>query len=150
MPNSPLEGSFSKKDRKFQPKWVIALLALVGFGIGGGVLAATININTSNTVEFGQGVATTATCDTSIDITPVTEFDSTYFKLTKVVLSDIDANSAACGGNSLIVKALNSGNSAIATASTSVSATAATVSATLLPDASPSAASVSKFTIESN
>jgi hypothetical protein len=59
------------------------LMPMVTFGIAvlvlGGMsttLAGTITLGTGNTVEFGQGVVTTAACDTSIKVIPTSSFDT--------------------------------------------------------------------------
>jgi hypothetical protein len=59
------------------------LMPMVTFGIAvlvlGGMsttLAGTISLGTGNTVEFGQGVVTTAACDTSIKVIPASSFDT--------------------------------------------------------------------------
>lgn len=59
------------------------LMPMVTFGIAvlvlGGMsttLAGTISLGTGNTVEFGQGVVTTAACDTSIKVIPTSSFDT--------------------------------------------------------------------------
>ena len=52
----------------------IAVLVLGGMGT---TLAGTITLNgAGNSVEFGQGVVTTAACDSSISIIPVSAFDT--------------------------------------------------------------------------
>ena len=52
----------------------IAVLVLGGMGT---TLAGTITLNGSgNSVEFGQGVVTTAACDSSISVIPVSAFDT--------------------------------------------------------------------------
>ena len=52
----------------------IAVLVLGGMGT---TLAGTITLNgTNNSVEFGQGVVTTAACDSSISIIPVSDYDT--------------------------------------------------------------------------
>ena len=59
------------------------LMPMVTFGIAvlvlGGMsttLAGTISLGTGNTVEFGQGVVTTAACDESIRVIPTSSFDT--------------------------------------------------------------------------
>jgi hypothetical protein len=59
------------------------LMPMVTFGIAvlvlGGMsttLAGTISLGTGNTVEFGQGVVTTAACDESIRVVPTSSFDT--------------------------------------------------------------------------
>ncbi len=59
------------------------LMPMVTFGIAvlvlGGMsttLAGTISLGTNSTVEFGQGVVTTAACDESIRVVPSSTFDT--------------------------------------------------------------------------
>lgn len=73
----PRRGGRSRANNKS------GLMPLVSFGIAvlvlGGMsttLAGTITLNTSGNVEFGQGIVTTAACDTSLKITPSTTFDT--------------------------------------------------------------------------
>lgn len=75
------------------------LMPMVTFGIAvlvlGGMsttLAGTISLGTGNTVEFGQGVVTTAACDTTINVAPVSEFETSTadgFYVKSIVLSNI-------------------------------------------------------------
>jgi hypothetical protein len=37
MPKSPLDGSFESAKKRLKPKWVLALIALIATGVGGGV-----------------------------------------------------------------------------------------------------------------
>ena len=155
MSKSPLESSFSNNERKIKPKWLVAFLALLGFGIGGGVFAANIGLG-SSPIEFGQGVATVTACDSTMTLTPVSAYTSGEFKLKEIVIGGIDATTVnastgvGCGTRVLTVKGLNSGATVIAEATYSVSATAATISATVTPTASPNATLVANLTIESN
>jgi hypothetical protein len=70
-----------------------ALAAVTGLG---STLAANISLNGGGNVEFGQGVATTAACDDTITLTPVSTFvNSAYagestFGVTSIQISDID------------------------------------------------------------
>lgn len=102
------------------------LMPMVSFGIAvlvlGGMsttLAGTITLNSSGTVEFGQGVVTTAACDTSISVTPISAYEtSTGFYVNEVRLSNIgvsggeaDTTTASlakgCLGKVFYVKAYN-------------------------------------------
>lgn len=74
------------------------LMPMVTFGIAvlvlGGMsttLAGTITLNSSGSVEFGQGVVTTAACDTSIKVTPATTYETNTatFKVNQITLSGI-------------------------------------------------------------
>ena len=68
-----------------------ALAAVTGIG---STLAANISLNGGGNVEFGQGVATTAACDDSITLTPVSEFSNSEvdaaFSMTAIQVSGID------------------------------------------------------------
>jgi hypothetical protein len=100
------------------------LMPMVTFGIAvlvlGGMsttLAGTITLNSSGSVEFGQGVVTTAACDTSIKVTPATTYETNTatFKVNQVTLSGIgiaatETNTAAqvlagCLGKTFTVRA---------------------------------------------
>ena len=64
------------------------LVAMMGMST---TLAGTITINTNGAVEFGQGLVTTAACDSSIDVTPTSAFDTatSTFSVSKLTLSKI-------------------------------------------------------------
>ena len=78
-----------------------ALAAVTGIG---STLAATITLSGDNSVEFGQGVVTTAACDGTITVTPVSSYDnaSGTFELASISLADI--NNTACSAMTLTVK----------------------------------------------
>lgn len=63
------------------------------FGIGS-TLAANITLNDGGNVEFGQGVATTAACDSDgqMSIIPVTRYDNvnSIFRVTELQVTGID------------------------------------------------------------
>lgn len=150
MPNSPLDGSFEKSNRKLGPRWVLAIFALFVTVIGGGVFAINIAINTGTggNVEFGQGVATVVACDEDVLVTPTSIFDGSAFILESIVVSNLDQSS--CSNKSLIVKALDANPSVIAEASTVIPSGSATdLAVTLSPTASPTATEVEKITVES-
>ncbi len=65
----------------------IAVLVLGGMST---TLAGTISLNSGNNVEFGQGVVTTAACDTTISIAPVSSYDTaTGFYVSSIAVYDI-------------------------------------------------------------
>jgi hypothetical protein len=72
---------------------VLGVGALVGVIALGSTLAASINLNGSGPVEFGQGVAQTTACDSQIIVTPFSQFDNSYgvqeFVLSSIEISDI-------------------------------------------------------------
>jgi hypothetical protein len=82
------------------------LMPLVSFGIAvlvlGGMsttLAGTISLGTNNTVEFGQGIVTTAACDESINVIPSTTFDTSNstFRVTQIQLTGIGVGTVDTG-----------------------------------------------------
>ncbi len=91
---------------------IMPLLAVVvSVAVVGGMsttLAGTISLNSSGSVEFGQGVVTTAACDSTIKILPASAFDSSTstFSVASVTLQDIGVKSsgtdtATAGGGCL-------------------------------------------------
>ena len=108
---------------------IMPLLAVVvSVAVVGGMsttLAGTINLGTNGTVEFGQGVVTTAACDTSIGITPASAFDTSTstFSVATIELSDIGTKvktgsetstvGAGCLGKTMTIRAYNQQGSAL-------------------------------------
>jgi hypothetical protein len=69
---------------------VVAAVAIVG-GMSS-TLAGTISLNTSNTVEFGQGVVTAAACDTTMSVLPTAEYDTNTagsFKVSSITIKGL-------------------------------------------------------------
>ena len=95
----------------------IAVLVLGGMST---TLAGTITLNSSGSVEFGQGVVTTAACDTSIKVTPATTYETNTatFKVNQITLSGIGVGatetttsasiSAGCLGKIFTIRAYDS------------------------------------------
>ena len=113
--------SLNFDDYKESPKRKKSLGVLIGIGaiIGvialGSTLAANINLNTGNPVEFGQGVAQTTACDDSVILTPESTFVNADcagdYLFTSITVSDI---SEACYGKEFSIKAYKNGeNSAL-------------------------------------
>lgn len=75
----------------------------------GVTLAANINLNGGENVEFGQGVVQAAACDDEILVTPQASFDNTdgsnSFKFSSILLTGIDSSSDKCDGKDFIIKA---------------------------------------------
>jgi hypothetical protein len=79
------------------------LMPLVSFGIAvlvlGGMsttLAGTITLNSSGNVEFGQGIVTTAACDSSVRVVPATTYDTatSTFAVSQLVVDGIGVASS--------------------------------------------------------
>jgi hypothetical protein len=87
------------------------LAVVVSVAVIGGMsttLAGTISLNSSGSVEFGQGVVTTAACDTSIKILPASSFDTSTstFRVSSIELQNIGivssgTDTATAGGGCL-------------------------------------------------
>ena len=75
-------------------KLILGICASVSIIALGSTLAANISLNGGGNVEFGQGVSTTAVCDSDITLTPVSEFSNTeegsMFAMTAIQVSNID------------------------------------------------------------
>lgn len=154
MPNSPLDGSFESSKKRLKPKWIVAIIALIATGVGGGVFAVAITIN-PGTVEFGQGVASVTACDDEVTLIPVSAFNGTIFTLQSIEVRGLNTTTTngsgvGCGTRTLIVRAYAAGTTIAAEASASISPTAVTDAVkTFSPAATPNATTITKITIES-
>lgn len=85
------------------------LVAMMGMST---TLAGTITINTNGAVEFGQGLVTTAACDSTINVTPSSTFSTANdtFTVSKLTLSDIGSG---CYGKYLKITAYDSAGTAL-------------------------------------
>jgi hypothetical protein len=92
-------------------KIVLGFASIAAVAMLGSTLAASITLNTGSAVEFGQGVAQTTACDSSIVVTPTSTFNNTdnRFELTSFQLSDVDAT--ACLDKLFTVNAYEDGTS---------------------------------------
>lgn len=97
----------TKKRGGLMPLLAVAVSVAVVGGMST-TLAGTISLNSSGSVEFGQGVVTTAACDTTIKILPASSFDSSTseFSVSSIALEDIGISSngsdtATAGGGCL-------------------------------------------------
>jgi len=109
---SKLERSGSKGPFKL----VLGIGALVGVIALGSTLAASINLNSGDPVEFGQGVAQTVACsgNDSILVTPTSRFINADgagdFYYTSVTLSSIPSS---CNGVDFTITAYDEGGDSI-------------------------------------
>jgi hypothetical protein len=150
VPNSPLDGSFESSKKRLKPKWVVAIIALIGTAVGGGVFAISIVINTGGDVEFGQGVAGIMACDTAVTLTPSASYDGATetFALSQILLTDVDDNNN-CDGKTITVGVYASGESTPMEEWVTTGASAQATH-TFNSVSSPSASAVYNITIESN
>jgi hypothetical protein len=90
---------FSEPSRRSSaPRQRTGFKGVVGFALAvlvmGGMsttLAGTITVGTGGTVEFGQGVVTTAACDSTIDVTPISIYETSTsgFFVGDIVVSQV-------------------------------------------------------------
>ena len=127
-----------------------ALAAVTGIG---STLAANISLNGGNDVEFGQGVVTTAACDSTITVTPISEFDNSVdpavFNLDSIDLSDIDNDPGDCDGKTLTIKGYGDSDPTVLFTKTYVVANTSTSIDMSLEDPRILASDLYKITIES-
>lgn len=92
----PEEAKTSKNKNKIL-KMLFGIGVLVAVPAIGSTLAANITIGTNSTVQFGQGTATAAACDSSITVVPNASFTETdnSFTLGSVTVSDLDWSACA-------------------------------------------------------
>ncbi len=85
------------------------LVAMMGMST---TLAGTITINTNGAVEFGQGLVTTAACDSDLSVTPTSSFDtsSDTFTVSSLTIGKIGSG---CYGKYFKVTAYDSSGSAL-------------------------------------
>ena len=108
------EPSARPTKKKFKVVLGIGLLAGV-LGLGS-TLAATINLGTGATVEFGQGISATTACDGDVTVVPGSTFKNATgtagdFQLTSITISNINSvqndtsTGIGCGGQTFILHA---------------------------------------------
>ena len=89
---------------------ILGIGALVGVIALGSTLAASINLNSNNPVEFGQGVAQATACDDSVVVTPQSTFfngeEDAGFIFSSFSVTDV---SSACNGKVFTIKAYKNG-----------------------------------------
>jgi hypothetical protein len=92
-------------------KSLAGLATVAAIAVLGSTLAANISLGTSSGIEFGQGVQSTAACDSAIDVTPSVRFingsgSAATFYLSTIALSSIDFRSATyCTGKTFTLSA---------------------------------------------
>jgi hypothetical protein len=98
---------------------ILGVALFAGVTTLGSTLAATVTIG-SSPITFGQGVTQAVACDSSITVTPATEFINTQgagsFRLKSITISDLnnaatDSSGVGCGGKDLIIRVYGDSNS---------------------------------------
>ena len=103
-PSGPMPKGEKKSLRIF-----LGIGLLVGTVALGSTLAASINLNDSGPVEFGQGVTQTTACDDEITLTPTSTFVNAAgagsHKFSSLNISGINSSSDKCSGKIFVIKA---------------------------------------------
>ena len=117
----------SRGKNKSTSKALFAIVGVVALATLGSTLAGSITINSGQSVEFGQGVSVTASCDAvgGITLAPTATFVNAVgtgtFSLGTIAFSGIDT---ACAGKIFTIKAYdNVANSAPLTLVTTATST---------------------------
>ena len=97
------EPVIKKKSNTRYLKMALGLAAVILIPTIGATLAGSIGIGTG-TIEFGQGVVSTAACDSAITVLPTTSYTSDTFTLTTIAISDLADN---CNNKYFTVKVLS-------------------------------------------
>jgi len=120
MSKSPLAGAFAEGStpEKKKNKKGAALLIIAGIGLTasvGGVFAAnTITINSGAAIEFGQGLATTATCVENLSTSLSQAYDSAVTDEFKASDVAITGDFTGCTGRTIKVDLRASAGSSLA------------------------------------
>ena len=105
-----LGGSFEPSARSPKKKFKVVLgIGLLAAVMGmGSTLAASITLNSGSAVEFGQGIATTTACDSTITLTPYSTYVNNAvaadFLFSSFTLTDVDTSTATCGTKTFVIK----------------------------------------------
>ena len=105
-----LGGSFEPSARSPKKKFKVVLgIGLLAAVMGmGSTLAASITLNSGSVVEFGQGIATTTACDSTITLTPYSTYVNNAvaadFLFSSFTLTNVDTGTAQCGGKTFVIK----------------------------------------------
>lgn len=95
-----------KKSNTRNLKIALGLAAVILVPTIGSTLAGSIAIGTG-TLEFGQGVVTTAACDTAITVTPTSELTADTFNIANIAITDVDDED--CDNKFFTIKVLSGG-----------------------------------------
>jgi hypothetical protein len=113
--NIHAEESVAPKRKKNKTlKILLGIGALVAIPVISTTLAGTVTINSNSSIQFGQGVVSTATCDDAITVSLDSVFLSGSFVLENINLSNLNttptSSEVGCGGKYLKIRAYNASN----------------------------------------
>ena len=115
--DDPVGFNQQPKKRKIPAIFGALLLLVGGSFFVQTTLASSISLNSGSNFEFGQGIVTTTTCDTSILVTPLSSFanveNAGEHKFSGLSLSDVDTTddtgaSQGCAGKLFTIKVYKS------------------------------------------
>jgi hypothetical protein len=90
--------------KKSNLKSLAGLATVAAVAVLGSTLAANISLGSGSALEFGQGVQTTAACDSSITLSPkvtfVNNLTNPQFYLSTISFSDVDTRTAGSAATS--------------------------------------------------
>jgi hypothetical protein len=135
-------GRAKSSSNKKSIRVAVAVGAVALVAVLSSTLAANITINTGSSVEFGQGLAGAAACDSSLTLTPNSVFSNGngstgtfYFGSIKVADASTTSGStglALCSGKYIRLAAYDSSTATPLTITTSPSSTSTTTSVEVL------------------
>ena len=105
------EPVVKKKSNTRNLKIALGLAAVILVPTIGSTLAGSIALNSAANIEFGQGFATTAACDSSMTIVPTSAVVAGVFYLSTVVVSG--ANESVCDGKYFTFRVVDGNNALV-------------------------------------
>jgi hypothetical protein len=106
--------NFESNGSNRSPKKRARLVTIIGgaflFAAVGSTFAANITINTSNSLEFGQGLTQAVACESTISVTPINRFVNSAgggaFYLETITVTDTETVSSSTGLSKCIGKSI--------------------------------------------
>jgi len=136
-----LNGKGEKGSRRVKP-WqaIVGVIALVMIPSLGNTFAGSIVVNTAQNVEFGQGIASTAACDSAVTITPYAKYvaaTTNNYVLETITVTNIELRETTtaeagltCLGKTIKIQVLNGSNVLQSWVTAGTTTGAATINAT--------------------
>ena len=134
--------------KKSNLKSLAGLATVAAVAVLGSTLAANISLGSSS-IEFGQGVQTTAACDSSITVAPKVTFvngANPVFMLSTISFTGVDSQVSGCQGKTLTLNAYGDTSATplqIATVGGSTALTNATIGITATTPTSAAGTTIS-------
>ena len=102
--DDPIESTEAATPRKKSNTFYGIALSLVAAGLFiNSTLAGNFSLGSGGSVEFGQGILTTTSCDSNFTIKPNSSFSnaSGNFKLSSIQITNFDSSANGCAGKAL-------------------------------------------------